>query len=115
MLGTQIGAIRYNAGKSIKLLGPKTNAKVIDVITKNGVPFDSFGKINEENLNSILNKLGKAMGKKVKPVTAGGTFKYINAHGAAQIVDEAGNEVLQLCERVKHPFLTLIKHTFGKI
>lgn len=115
MLGKEIGAIRYNAGKALKLLGPEANGKVINVITKNGVPFDSFGKMNAENLNGLLSKIGDAMGKKVKPVASGETFKYINAHGVTQILDGAGKEVLQVCEKVKRPILTLIRHTFGKL
>lgn len=111
MLG--IGAIRYNAGESVKLLGPKAKSKVIDAITKNGVPFDSFGEVEGEKVNALLKKVGKAMGKKIKPVANKGVYEYINAHGAAQIVDEAGKEVLQLCERVKHPLLTLIQHKLG--
>ncbi len=107
-----VGVVRFNptnAVESVKLVANKVNKeKILDTFVKNGAEFDSFGAINSDNVNKILKNVGEIIGKKLKPVNPQGKYNFLNAHGAVEITEEAGKEVIIFLEKVKNPIKTLI-------
>lgn len=109
----EIGAIRYCLPdkQKVKLVAlPAKKRNIIKSFIENGAKADSFGPLKGEQVNNTLTSIGKVIGKKIKPVEMG-QYEFLHAHGAVQIVDSFGKEVIGYIEHAKHP----LKELFRKI